>query len=134
MSLTFAEERQLKTFDSMIQLALTGFKLMVLLNGGAAVALLAYLGNITGNASTAATGTVLVPPDLRAPMVFFILGLICCMAAVGLGYRTQYFLAKEVSGTAGYGSYRAWFVWGSLLFAASIACFGIGAFWAAARF
>ena len=134
MSLTFAEERQLRIFDSMIEIALTGFKLMVLLNGGAAVALLAYLGNVTTNISTGAAGMVVVPPDLRGPMCFFILGLICCVAAVGLGYRTQYFLGKEGGGTADYGSYRKWFVLGSILFAGSIVSFAIGSFWAAVRF
>jgi len=56
--MTFDEERALKIFDSMIQISVSGFKLLALLNGGAAVALLAYLGNITKVAITGAPTTI----------------------------------------------------------------------------
>ena len=46
--MNFAEARALEAFKSLTHIAVPGLKLLALLNGGAAVALLAYLGNVAG--------------------------------------------------------------------------------------
>jgi hypothetical protein len=46
------EEHAVETFESIIQISLTGLKLLALFNGGAAVAVLAYLGNVAGKGLT----------------------------------------------------------------------------------
>jgi hypothetical protein len=42
------DEHAIETFKSLILVSLQGLKLLALFNGGAAVALLAYLGNVAG--------------------------------------------------------------------------------------
>lgn len=44
--LDIRKEHALETYKSLIQTSVEGMKLLTLLNGGAAVALLAYLGNV----------------------------------------------------------------------------------------
>jgi hypothetical protein len=64
------KEHALETYKSLIQISVEGMKLLALLNGGAAVALLAYLGNVAGKGSQT--------PDMRYPMGFFLAGLVLC--------------------------------------------------------
>ena len=63
----------LETYKSLLALALEGFKFCALVNGGAAVAILAYLGNVAGRGVS--------PPDMRCSMAAFLSGLVLC----GLG-------------------------------------------------
>ncbi|WP_429178620.1 hypothetical protein [Aeromonas salmonicida] len=76
-----------ETYKSLIAISIEGFKFCALANGGAAVAILAYLGNVAGK------GRVL--PDMAWPMVFFSLGLGACGAAVLCSYLTQLQLYDE---------------------------------------
>jgi hypothetical protein len=77
----------LETYRSLIQISLAVLKLMALLNGGAAVALLAYLGNIAGKDVTA--------PDLRFSMGSFLAGRVFCGLAFLASYLTQFWLYNE---------------------------------------
>jgi hypothetical protein len=58
--MTFAEARALEAFKSLVHIAVPGLRFLALLNGGAAVALLAYLGDVAGNG--------MPTPDVRVPM------------------------------------------------------------------
>jgi hypothetical protein len=131
MSLTFDEERALKIFESMIQVSLSGFKLLALLNGGAAVALLAYLGHIAGSSTVAAA---VVPPDLRVPMGFYIGGLVCCGVATALSYRTQFILWNEALDRTHVGMHRSCLVGAAIMCGLSLLAFAVGSFLAAASF
>jgi hypothetical protein len=86
----FKEEHAIETFKSLINISLAGLKLLALLNGGAAVALLAFIGNVSGKG--------LSIPDMRLPMGFFLGGLVFCGIAFLLSYLTQYFLYQEIRG------------------------------------
>jgi len=57
------KEHAIETYKSLVQISVEGIKLLALLNGDAAVALLAYLGNLAGKTS--------VMPDMRYSMAFF---------------------------------------------------------------
>ena len=57
------KEHAIETYKSLVQISVEGMKLLALLNGGAVVALLAYLGNLSGK--------TLVMPDMRCSMAFF---------------------------------------------------------------
>ena len=72
-------EIDLKVRPLLIILATEGLKALLLLNGGAMVAILAYLGQVSGRARLA--------PLLSLPMIFFILGL----ALAGAAYFGAYF-------------------------------------------
>jgi hypothetical protein len=77
--LDIRKEHAIETYKSLIQVSVEGMKLLALLNGGAAVALLAYLGNVAGKS--------LPPPDMRLPMAFFLVGLVLS----GVGFFGSYF-------------------------------------------
>jgi len=61
-------EHAIETYKSLIQISVEVMKLLALLNGDAAVALLAYLGNVTQKG-----GTV---PDMRIPMLSYLVGVL----------------------------------------------------------
>lgn len=81
----------LETYKSLITLSIECFKFSALANGGAAVALLAYLGNIAGKTNPT--------PDMRCPMLVFLIGLTLCGFAMLFGYLTQLKLLNEISHT-----------------------------------
>lgn len=76
-----------ETYKSLIAISIEGFKFCALANGGAAVAILAYLGNSTGKG--------LILPDMEWPMALFSLGLGACGGAVLCSYLTQLQLYDE---------------------------------------
>jgi hypothetical protein len=63
-------EHQLETYKSLIAIATEAFKFSALINGGAAVAILAYLGNAAGKGAAF--------PDMRGSMAYFLGGLFLC--------------------------------------------------------
>jgi uncharacterized membrane protein YidH (DUF202 family) len=71
----------LETYKSLIALSTEGFKFCALANGGAAVAILAYLGNVVGKG--------FVPPDVSVPMAIFLIGLVLCGTAMLFAYFNQ---------------------------------------------
>src|SRR5574340_1764301 len=70
-----------ETFRALVTLATEGFKFCALANGGAAVAILAYLGDIAGKG-----GPV---PEMRCAMASFLFGLLFCGCAMLFAYLTQ---------------------------------------------
>ena len=58
----------IETYKSLITLSIEGFKFCALANGGAAVAILSYLGNVSAKGSAVA--------DMRCPMAAFLAGLV----------------------------------------------------------
>jgi hypothetical protein len=92
------EHVAVETFKSLVQISLEGLKLLALLNGGAAVALLAYMGNIAGKG---------VPvPSLFIPMLCYVGGLMFCGAAFLFGFMTQFLLYDESTGQLRRGAHR----------------------------
>src|SRR5712664_2429673 len=82
-----SKEHAVETFKSLILVSLQGLKLLAIFNGGAAVALLAYLGNVAGKG--------LPVPNMRFPMACYVVGLIACGLAFLSGYLTQFWLYNE---------------------------------------
>ena len=116
----------LETYKSLITLSVESFKFSALANGGAAVALLAYLGNVAGKGATT--------PDMRCPMAAFLVGLVFCGFALLVAYLTQLTLLNEIGrGEKPTVSHR-WGLWlVILLFACSLAAFGVGSWQAVVR-
>ena len=71
----------LETYKSLITLSTESFKFCALANGGAAVALLAYLGNVVGKCGNS--------PDMRGAMGAFLAGLVLCGVGMLFAYLTQ---------------------------------------------
>lgn len=71
-----------ETYRSMIGIANEGFKFLALANGGAVVAILAYLGNVTNDGCSA--------PDMSQAMRAFLVGLVLCGLAMVFAYWVQW--------------------------------------------
>jgi hypothetical protein len=83
----FHDQHKLETYKSMVTISLEAIRTLFLLNGGAIVALLAYLGQV------AAKGGPSV--DISRPLTFFIVGLSLVPVAYGFSYWTQFSLFNE---------------------------------------
>ncbi|WP_265421793.1 hypothetical protein [Aeromonas salmonicida] len=106
-----------ETYKSLITISIEGFKFCALINGGAVVAILAYMGSV-------ASKTACTLPDMDAAMSGFVGGLVACGLALVSSYFTQLDL---IQGGARHVTYlRCAF----FLVLASIASFAFGA-WAA---
>lgn len=118
---------RLETYRSLIAISVEGFKFSALANGGAAVALLAYLGNVT---SKGVSG-----PDMRCPMAAFLAGLAMCGIAMLLGYLTQLSLFSETNPhTKPYAAHGR-LLWAAIAcYACSLVAFGFGSWQAVLRF
>lgn len=73
------------TYQSLISIVTEGLKLLGLANGGAAIALLAYLGPVAKAGLT---------PNLVLPMIFLATGLTACIVAFFAGYFCQMYRLK----------------------------------------
>jgi hypothetical protein len=121
------DEHWIETYKSLITLSIEGFKFAALANGGAAVAILAYLGNVVGKGGIA--------PDMRFPMAAFLTGLTFCGTAMFFAYLTQLKLLNERQNRQRMKLSHAWVLWCAvILYALSLAGFGVGAWQAVLRF
>ena len=117
----------LETYKSLITLAVESFKFAALANGGAAVALLAYLGNVAAKSGSAI--------DMRCPMGCFLTGLAACGVAMLFAYLTQLKLLNEIGGTKQPTLPHGWLLWLTIvLFVCSLVAFGVGSWQAVIRF
>lgn len=123
------DQFRLETYKSMITISIEGFKFLALANGGAAIALLAYLGNIAGKS--------LATPNMQLPMFFFLTGIAICGAAMFVAYLTQYKLLNEKNGDEEKNKklkHNHLLHTAIVLFALSLIAFLIGAWTAVVRF
>ncbi len=81
------EQHRLETYKSLITISLEGFKYLALINGGAIISLLTYLGNIAGKE--------LPRPDVRGAALSFMSGLALCGLSLFISYLTQFRLFNE---------------------------------------
>jgi len=122
----FNEEHAVETYKSLISISTEGMKALQLVNGGAVVALLAYLGQVSNRASIAA--------NVKCAMGLFILGLVAATFAFFTSYLTQLALFNESVREQVYrGTKHGPWWWLTILVAlVSLACFACGAFAAVA--
>lgn len=73
-------ERVTETYKSLITLSIEGFRYLALVNGGAVVALLAYLGK---------DGDTVNPVKFEHAFYGFAFGLIACALSMFFAYKTQ---------------------------------------------
>ena len=117
----------LETYKSLITLAVESFKFAALANGGAAVALLAYLSAIAAKNGSAM--------DMRCPKGWFLTGLAACGVSMVLAYLTQLKLLSEIGSTERPTVSHGWLLRLTiLLFVCSLVAFGVGSWQAVIRF
>ena len=115
----------LETYKSLITLSTEGFKFCALANGGAAVAILAYLGNVAGKYGAA--------PDMRIAMGSFLTGLVFCGIAMLFAYLSQLTRLNRLS--RGEDPSKDWrLLVAILLVAASVVAFASGSWFAVVSF
>jgi len=118
MAMNFEDEKKLETFRSLIQISVSGLRLLAILNGGAAVALLAYLGNVAGK--TAAV------PDMRLSIGCYLFGLVLTGFAFVFSYLTQSRLFNELMGRAEHGFHERWQIAAFVLVVLGLVAFTVG--------
>ena len=127
MTSSLHNDHWLETYKSLVAISMEGFKYLVLINGGAAVALLAYLGNVAANNHAV--------PDMRCPMLAFLLGLSLCGLALLGSYLTQLLLLNELSKPDQKSERHPVLLWGTiLLYVFSLGAFIVGSWQAVVRF
>lgn len=129
MTSDFQTDHAIETYKSLLQISVAALKFLALLNGGAAVALLAYLGNIAGKSVTA--------PDVRFSMACYLAGLVSCGFAFAASYLTQLRYYNELVGGPGSGSgvgrHQLWLSLAITLAVLSLVAFAVGSYSAALR-
>ena len=85
--MSFQEDHALETYRSMISISVEGFKTLLLINGGAIVAMLAYLGQSSKGTETA--------KHMFYPLLFYIAGIVLTVLALMCSYATQFKLFNE---------------------------------------
>jgi hypothetical protein len=120
-----------ETYKSLITLSIEALKTLALLNGGAAVAILAYLGNLASHAPAPAH-----LPAIKPALLWYCAGLTATALAFVFAYCTQLALYNEEIGLRDRGHVRRrhpitlWIGVGLALIA--VIAFGIGC-WCAAN-
>ena len=116
------KEHAIETYRSLISITLAGLKTLMLINGGAVVALLAYLGQ-------SPQGPTLAPHVLWS-LGAFVFGVFFCVCAFFGSYQTQFALYNEsVSPTTKSGpSHMKWQRITIVFVLLSCVAFGFGAF------
>lgn len=87
MSGNFADDQKLETYKSMISISVEGFKMLALLNGGAAAGILAAFDKIRNS---------IEPVHLKYGVFWFVLGLISVGCTFFGSYFTQFKLFEEL--------------------------------------
>jgi hypothetical protein len=78
-----------ETFKGLITLSIEALKALLLINGGAAVAILAYLGSLASRGSTAHL------PNMKGALLCFAIGVLATALAFIVAYFTQFCLYYE---------------------------------------
>lgn len=88
-------ESDLEMFRSVIQAGILALRTPILINGGAAVALLAFIGNIWTKSQSAS-----VAGSLTSAMLFFVIGVLCGGLATAGTYFSQFCYRHRYNKTA----------------------------------
>lgn len=127
MATDLINQRWIETYKSLITLSIEGFKFAMIANGGAAVAMLAYLGNVAGKGAST--------PDMRYAMAAFLAGLVSCGFSMLCAYLTQLKLLNETSSTERPILTHRWLLrFAICFFLTSSVFFGIGSWQAVVTF
>jgi hypothetical protein len=117
---------QTETYKSLISFAIELFKILALINGGAAIALLSFVG-----ANRAEIGDI---EGFKTALIGFALGVICVPLALMMGYFTQFAMFYEGEGRFKRRYHLVWLAFGLLFVLLSGAAFVIATWQAANAF
>jgi hypothetical protein len=122
-----------ETFKGLITLSIELLKALLLINGGAAVAILAYLGNLSSHDSSAGH-----QPNMKNALLCFSVGVLTAAVTFLVAYLTQLRLYMEEHGRHEHQQFRTLhpmgITLGTILVIASAFAFGAGCWIAASAF
>lgn len=125
MTDNYITERLTESYKALVTLSVEAFRYLALINGGAVVALLAYLGNVEGNNV----------PDLGTALLWFIGGLVACGIAMAFAYFTQLRLFNDLLLTGKFSTGHKATLWLAILaYITSLSSFSYGAWLAIQAF
>jgi hypothetical protein len=117
----FHDDHLLETFKSLVLISIEGLKALLLVNGGAVVALLAFLGQSSLGPTIA--------PRAAEPISWFVAGTALSTFSFAGSYATQFALYNERVPTAYRGPRHMTFLYFTFaLVLASLGCFAKGSF------
>lgn len=114
----FTEDHKLETYKSMISISVEGFKMLALLNGGAAAGILAAFDKVKG---------AIHPMYLKYGVICFVIGLVCVGLSFFGSYFTQFSLFDELMTAKKNGAHVKPLRFAMATCAASLVFFAIGA-------
>jgi len=85
-----------EAYKSAVSLLTEGLKTLALINGGAAIAVLTYLGNLVSRQTTVSAPL----PNLRPALLWYCGGLLATAFSFLTGYLTQIRIGQEIQGEA----------------------------------
>ncbi|MBB6320569.1 hypothetical protein [Paraburkholderia tropica] len=118
----FLDDQKTETYKSMISISVEGFKILALLNGGAAAGILAAFDKVRASIDAA---------SLKAAVFSFVIGLALVVCAFLLSYMTQLFLLDELLERRKENSHMRFFYFALVSCLLSLAAFSYGALRAA---
>ena len=112
------------TYSTQVSMAVEAFKLVGFANGGAAVALLAFVGAVAKAGHT---------PNVTVPLLLFAFGLVFCMGAFFSAYWAQRCILRyaTMAQPAWRSRHVKWYSCAIACTVVSVLCFLIGIGWAA---
>jgi hypothetical protein len=122
MAGNFVDEQKTETYKSMISISVEGFKILALLNGGAAAGILAAFDKVRASVNAGA---------LKAAVISFVIGLELVVFAFLLSYATQLTLFEELHDRRAQNSHMKFFYGAFFCCFFSLAAFAYGALRAA---
>ncbi|MDR6394664.1 hypothetical protein [Herbaspirillum seropedicae] len=122
MADSFDDARKTETYKSMITISIEVFKLLVLINGGAAAGMIAAMQSIL---------KVIDHTAFQRSLTLFVVGLVASSIAICFSWVTQYILHQENTNRAKYGRHRTPMRCSICACAVSLFSFGLGAILAA---
>lgn len=122
MSEKFIDDHRIETYKSMISISVEGFKILALLNGGAAAGILAAFDKVRASVDA---------HSLKIAIVCFVVGLVSVGCAFMASYLTQNTLLEESLGRRRESSHMTFYRTAMGFCAASLVAFSTGALIAA---
>ena len=124
MTLTFHEQRAIEILKSLVEISVSGFRTLALLNGGGAIALVSYLGH-------ANPIRPLPPSYIIFALGGYIFGLLFCGCAYFTSHATQLHYYNEtiqamINPQILITRHRAWLWWARAFVVLSLIAFFVG--------
>ena len=119
--MSFNDDHALETYKSLITISVEVVKTLLYLNGGAIVALLAYVGQAQNGPAVAKNATW--------TLIWFVVGLALSVVAFIGSYMTQLSLYQESVHSETYkGKHQRWLIPSIIIGVLSLIAFTVGAF------